>query len=70
MDTIQIKFAIRSLFPANILFKGCYYNRNIPFDLLKEKECFFIVNTVINTNDMGHWVLFGPLEIIQSVPNL
>ena len=41
MDTLQITNAIRNISPTNRFFKGCYYNRNIPFHLMKERECFF-----------------------------
>ena len=57
MDSLQIKDAIQNISPTNRFFKGCYYNRNIPFHLMRERECFFIVNTIIDIRKMGHWVL-------------
>ena len=58
MDTLQIMYAVQNISPTNRFFKGCYYNRNIPFNLMKERECFFIVNTITNVRKMGHWILF------------
>ena len=57
MNGLQIKAALE-IMPDVQNFKGCYYNKNIPFELMKERECFFIVNTVTDLQKMGHWVLF------------
>ena len=58
MNSFQISEALRIIPETDGLLKGCFYNRNIPFQLSKEKECFFIVNTIVNIKNMGHWILF------------
>ena len=57
MNGYQIKQAM-DIIPETQNFRGCFYNKNIPFEFLGEKECFFIVNSVTDLRKMGHWVLF------------
>lgn len=58
MDSNQLTQILQMIPETNGLFKGCFYNRNIPFQLMHEKECFFIVNTIVDVRKMGHWILF------------
>lgn len=58
MDSYQIGKALNIIPEIGNLFKGCYFNRNIPFELKYERECFFIVNTIVELGNMGHWILF------------
>ena len=58
MDNYQIVKALDLIPEVGNLFKGCFFNRNIPFSFMYERECFFIVNTLVELGNMGHWVLF------------
>ena len=58
MDNLQITKIVKNLSETQSLFQGCYKNDDIPFSLLSRRHCFFIVNTSINVNSMGHWLLF------------
>ena len=59
MNGFQISNALNIIPETENLFRGCYYNRNIPFSLFNERTCFFIVNTKTNlSRSMGHWILF------------
>ena len=59
MNGYQITNALANIPETERLFRGCYYNRNIPFRLFNEESCFFVVNTISNLRTpMGHWVAF------------
>ena len=59
MNGFQESNALNVLPKTVNVFRGCYYNRNIPFSLINEHKCFSIVNTKTNlSKSMGHWVLF------------
>ena len=59
MNGIQIVDAIQKIPNLSSKFKGCFLNNNLPYDVYKSKESFFIVNTLTQpSNKIGHWLLF------------
>ena len=59
MNGSELFDILSSLKETSICFKGCYMNNNIDiFMFLKDSNCFFIMNSKVNPNIMGHWVLF------------
>ena len=58
MDNHQITQSIQAISELKWLYKGCFYNKTIPFGMFQQKDCFFIVNTITDTRNMGHWILF------------
>ena len=41
-------------------YRGCFMNKYVP--KIKEKNCFFVVNTLKNVGGIGHWVMFYILD--------
>ena len=59
MDSKQIAEAFKLNSMLYRIFQGVFLNNNIPIDYLKSKRnCFFVVNTISSTHNIGHWVLF------------
>lgn len=59
MNGNQIYESIRIIPDLDGIFKGCYINVNVPFDIIDKRECFIIVNTLSSiSHSMGHWILF------------
>ena len=56
MKEFQIKRALETILEVQN-FKGCFYNLNTPFKLLREIQCFFVVNTITDLRKMGHRVI-------------
>lgn len=58
MDARQISNILNGVDETRYYFKGCYESKNIPNWFANIVNGFIIVNTLNNTNKIGHWVLF------------
>ena len=57
MNAWQISSTFSFNYHTRKCFKGCYLNKNIPLNILNEERCLFVVNSLVDVKDIGHWIL-------------
>ena len=57
MDAQQISTVFNLNHHTYICFRGCFLNNNIPKQIINEDRCFFVINSLMNIGEIGHWVM-------------